>query len=51
MKYSRSFIAALLIILSIGSLSQIADAKRKDSKVPVRISYSGNMVGELEPCG
>jgi hypothetical protein len=43
--------AVLLIILSIVSLSGIADAKRKEIKPPARISYSGNMVGELEPCG
>lgn len=47
-------IAAVALVLCLGSSAQTAgkDARRKNTAmVPARIHFSGNIVGELEPCG
>lgn len=44
----------LVIAVSLGAVSALAAASKKKSlagKPPVRIHYSGNLEGELEPCG
>lgn len=46
--------AALALAISLSSPAQTAkhNARHKDTgKVPARIHFSGNIVGELEPCG
>jgi hypothetical protein len=46
------FLFVLVIALSWTSLSGAANAARKgNSKVPARVHFSGNIEGELEPCG
>jgi len=43
---------ALVLALSWASLSVAANAKRKSAvKAPARVHFSGNIEGELEPCG
>ena len=52
MKFSQFFIACIATLVGFGLLTAREAAKRKeDPKAPVRISYSTNFVGELEPCG
>jgi hypothetical protein len=52
MTSSKLIIASLALIVGLGLLTQSEGAKRKEAaKVSARISYSTNMVGELEPCG
>lgn len=43
---------ALVLALSWTSLSDAANNKRKgNTKTPARVHFSGNIEGELEPCG
>ena len=52
MKFSKLIIASVALIVGLGLLTQSEGAKRKEvRKAPARISYSTNIVGELEPCG
>jgi hypothetical protein len=44
----------LIFVVSFGTVTALAAAakpKARGSKVTARIQYSGNLEGELEPCG
>ena len=51
-KSTPILLLALVLALSWTSLSDAANTKRKSSvKAPARVHFSGNIEGELEPCG
>ena len=53
MKKNLSYLVFVLVLgLSWHSLSTASDTKHKGaSAVPTRVHFSGNLEGELEPCG
>ena len=53
MKKTLSYLVfAVILALSWHSLSAASNAKHKGaSTVPARVHFSGNLEGELEPCG
>jgi hypothetical protein len=43
--------AILVLVLTVSLLWQVAEARRIRKPTPVRIQYSGNLEGNLSPCG
>jgi len=43
--------AILPLVLAVSLLWQVAEARRIRRPMPVRIHYSGNLEGNLSPCG
>jgi hypothetical protein len=52
MKQRVLLMLAVLLALCAGLPDHVALAKKKNAAtVPTRVHFSGNMEGELEPCG
>jgi hypothetical protein len=49
--HARALLVVVAVLFGAALLATVAQARHKDARLPVRIFYSSNFEGELEPCG